>query len=263
MTIKSILTSILVAAFVLCFCLAIPAQEKKGTAAPVQSNASPAKKSADDAKDEALKLLNPDEKIHRSPIQAKKLGHVHTELFGIEAEGATFVYVFDRSASMSEPKNRPINAAKEELLKSLEPMERVHQFYIVFYNEAPRMFQPGGEKGKLVFANDDNKEAAKKFVNAIAPEGGTNHRAALDVALKIRPDVIFLLTDGDAEDDLTAHDLERIDKVNNGISQIHVIQFKGDFPTGPNLQKLAKENRGEFKSVKVGDLMKKINDAKK
>jgi hypothetical protein len=228
-----------------------------------QGPKAPAQKSADDAKDEVLRLLNPDEKPHRSPIQAKKQGHVHTELFGIEAEGATFVYVFDRSASMSEPENRPINAAKKELLKSLEPLERVHQFYVVFYNEAPRVFQPGGEKGKLVFANDENKDAAKKFINAVAPEGGTNHRAALDVALKIRPDVIFLLTDGDAEDDLTAHDLERIDKVNSGVSQIHVIQFNGDFPTGPNLVKLAKENRGEFKSVKVGDLLKKSEPVKK
>jgi hypothetical protein len=190
------------------------------------------------------------------PINSEptKLGQVRTKLFGIPAEGAKFVYVMDRSASMSEPKNLPLNAAKHELQQSLQPLGRVHQFYLVFYNQEPRIFQPAGDAGKLLFGTDQNKEAANRFINAIAAEGGTEHYAALTLALKMRPDVIFFLTDGDAADDLTADQLESLEKQNSGQSQIHVVQFASGQPTGERIKKLAQQNRGEFKEIDVREL---------
>jgi len=203
----------------------------------------------------ALDLLrSPDEQPTSPGVPPSQLGFVRTSLFGVAAEGAKFVYVFDRSASMSEPKHRPIEAAKAELLKSIAPLGRVHQFYLIFYNQQPRLFQIG-EGGKLIFGTDQNKAAAAKFIASVAPEGATGHRNALNLALKMRPDVIFLLTDGDANDDLSTADLAELEKQNGGATQIHVIQFTADLPTGENLPKLAKQNRGEFKSVPVKELL--------
>ena len=186
--------------------------------------------------------------------QPSQLGFVWTKLFGIEAEGAKFVYVFDRSASMSIARGKPMAAAKKELLASLAPLERVHQFYLIFYNQEARAFQPGADAGKLIFATDANKQAAEKYINGIQPEGATDHFMALSLALKMRPDVIFLLTDGDAKDDISAAELAQIAKQNATATKIHVIQFTADFPTGPNLRTLAKDNQGEFKSVSLKEL---------
>lgn len=185
---------------------------------------------------------------------ASQLGFVWTKLFGIEAEGAKFVYVFDRSASMSIARGKPLAAAKKELIASLTPLERVHQFYLIFYNQEVRAFQPGGDSGKLIFATDANKQAAERYINGIQPEGATDHYAALSIALKMRPDVIFLLTDGDAKDDLTEAELAQLAKQNGAATKIHVIQFTADLPTGANLRTLAKDNGGEFKSVSLKEL---------
>jgi len=209
------------------------------------------------ANEERLKKLLQGSDAGATPLSTlppSKLGFVWTKLYGIEAEGAKFVYVFDRSASMSIARGKPLAAAKKELIASLAPLERVHQFYLLFYNQETRAFQPGGEAGKLIFATDSNKTAAERFINGIQPEGATDHYAALSLALKMRPDVIFLLTDGDAKDDLSEAELAQLSKQNAAATKIHVIQFTADLPTGVNLKTLAKDNGGEFKTVSLKEL---------
>ena len=64
-------------------------------------------------------------------------GTTSTGVFGVEGEGSKFVYVFDRSGSMQGFQGRPLAAAKRELITSLESLESVHQFQVIFYNERP------------------------------------------------------------------------------------------------------------------------------
>lgn len=209
------------------------------------------------ANEERLKKLLQGSDAGATPLSTlppTKLGFVWTKLYGIEAEGAKFVYVFDRSASMSIARGKPLAAAKRELITSLTPLERVHQFYLLFYNQETRAFQPGADSGKLIFATDSNKAAAERFINGIQPEGATDHYVALSLALKMRPDVIFLLTDGDAKDDLSEAELAQLAKQNAAATKIHVIQFTADLPTGANLRTLAKDNQGEFKTVSLKEL---------
>jgi hypothetical protein len=168
-----------------------------------------------------------------------------TSMFGVEATGRKFVYVFDRSGSMGEPANRPLAAAKAELIQSLERLESVHQFHLIFYNTETRVFNPTGVRGRLVFGTDENKEAARRFIASISAEGGTNHYDPLLVAVRLRPDVIFLLTDGEQKDDLAGDDLAHIRRVNDGIAQIHVIQFASTPYASNSLKQLAAENRGQ------------------
>lgn len=58
-----------------------------------------------------------------------------TSVFGIEGTGARFVYVFDRSSSMNGYGGLPMANAKNELIKSLQGLGKVHQFQLIFYNE--------------------------------------------------------------------------------------------------------------------------------
>ena len=57
-------------------------------------------------------------------------GYARTKLFGLEAQGAKFVYVFDRSGSMGELGGKPLREAKKELLSSLNDLDQRQQFYI-------------------------------------------------------------------------------------------------------------------------------------
>lgn len=175
-------------------------------------------------------------------LLADERGEGQTQVFGVTGRGSRFVYVFDRSLSME---GAPLAAAKRELLASIARLERTHQFQIVFYNEKPRMMQPQ----RMFFADENGIGQAESFVRSITAAGGTDHLQALQLALRMQPDVIFLLTDAD-EPPLTAKQLAEIRR-NNGGAAINVIEFK----SGPNqdkgafLRHLADENRGQYKYV--------------
>jgi hypothetical protein len=175
-----------------------------------------------------------------------------TSVFGVAGEGSRFVYVFDRSGSMDDPGGTPLKAAKKELMESLSQLTDIHQFYIIFYNEAPRAFEAPTGRGKLTFANENNKNSAQAFVDGIRAEGGTNHFDALLLAVKLRPDVIFLLTDGEEKDGLSGEQLERLRKLNDGVAAIQVVQFTHG-PRGPDasLAKLARDNRGQHRVIDI------------
>ncbi len=185
----------------------------------------------------------------RKPINWSLLEHqenyTRTKVFGLEAQGNKFAYVFDRSDSMGDNGGKPLRAAKTELLASLNQLDEHNQFYIIFYNEEPKLFNPGPTKGQLVFATKENKQAAADFVASITADDGTNHMNALMEAIRLRPDVIFLLTDGEAKDDLTPAQLDRIDRTNGGSASINVIQFGAAARPGSSLTTLAKQNRGQ------------------
>lgn len=172
-------------------------------------------------------------------------GRVRTSVFGVSGEGYKFVYVFDRSGSMGGSGRTALDAAKSELLKSLADLSDIHQFEIVFYNEEPTIMQLVGP-GRMVFANDSNRQAAKRFVGSIPADGATDHEQALLLALRLRPDVIFFLTDAD-EPTLTRRQLAHLREVNGGRTAINTIEFGlGPSLGGENfLKRLARENGGQ------------------
>lgn len=176
-----------------------------------------------------------------------------TSMFGIEAEGAKFVYVIDRSGSMGIDGDRPLAAAKAELLRSIEKLDTVQQFQVIFYNERPRIFNPTGVPGRLAFGNDQNKAEVRRFLETVKAEGGTDHEAALAAAIHLRPDVIFLVTDGD-DPKLDARQLARIERMGAGII-IHAIQF-GTGPPQPRnfMAQLARQSAGRHVYVDVSKL---------
>jgi hypothetical protein len=180
-------------------------------------------------------------------------GRARTSLYGIEADGYKFIYVFDRSGSMGgSGKNTPLSSAKANLLASLESLGETHQFQIIFYNEKPTMFALAGHPDKLVFANSANKSTAAQFVRGIVADGGTRHEEALWMALKLQPDVIFFLTDAD-QPELSPAQLEKIHRANNGRCSINTIEFGLGPPIHKDnfLARLARENNGKYTYVDV------------
>lgn len=171
---------------------------------------------------------------------------VRTGIFGLEATGNRFVYVFDRSASMSEPGGRPLARAKKELLASIDNLGGVQQFYVVFYNQRQHLFNAADVRQRLVFATDDNKRAVRRFVEAVRADGGTRHFEAIMLALRLRPDVMFLLTDGEAADDLTAAEFDTLTRALAGTTCM-VVQFGGEGDErSPNLARLAALSGGKY-----------------
>jgi hypothetical protein len=173
-------------------------------------------------------------------------GQTTVEVFGVKGTGSSFVYLFDRSGSMEGYAARPLRAAKQELLQSLESLGSNQQFQIIFYNDSPVSFQPDQRPTGLLFATQRLKRSAVRFVESINGDGGTDHVTALKFALRFRPDVIFLLTD--AEGGLTGSELDVIASFNRGHTVINTIEFGEG--TGErsdrSLQQLATQHRGQY-----------------
>ena len=178
-------------------------------------------------------------------------GKARVSLFGLVGEGYKFVYVFDRSGSMGGEGRESLRAVKAELIKSLKGLDRVHQFQIIFYNQRPVIFNPSGTSGRLAFATEENKQRVVRFLDSIVAEGGTDHEEALRLAIRLHPDVIFFLTDGD-DPKLTPAQLEKINRRAAG-TIIHCIEFgPGPKPEGASfLADLARQNAGRYVYVNV------------
>lgn len=165
------------------------------------------------------------------------------QFFSAPVWGSRFVFVIDRSGSMST-RDR-LGAAKRELMGSLIKLPPETQFQIIFYNFKPELMRAGGNVSKLVYATDGNKTLATRFMNSIAPDGGTEHLPALKMALAMNPDVIFFLTDAD---DLKASHVKEVTDLNKDRARIHTIEFGvgAEVDRANQLRELANLNGGTY-----------------
>ena len=184
-------------------------------------------------------------------IAPREGGKGRTAMFGLVGEGYKFVYCFDRSGSMGGDRRCALRRVKAAIVESLKPLDTVHQFQIVYYNHRPAVFNPSGTRDRLAFANDENKERVARFLETIKADGGTDHESAIRLAIRLEPDVIFLLTDGD-DPDVTLNQLKKLERLSAGII-INTIQFG----TGPRtaksnwLSELARRTGGGYAYVNI------------
>ena len=181
-----------------------------------------------------------------------------TSFLGIEGQGNSFVYVLDRSDSMSAYQNTPLVRAKAELARSIESLGRVNQFQIIFYNENPTPFRGSlSGTGGLVLATDIDKRSAEEYVRGIKAFGGTNHYPALAAGLRMSPDVLFFLTDAN-EPALTSDQLKRLlDLADRAGTTIHAIEFGvGSRASGGGwIADLAQRTRGKYSYIDVASFI--------
>lgn len=176
-----------------------------------------------------------------------------TTFMGLRGTGTSFVYVLDRSASMLEFEGAPMRFAKRELLNSIQSLTPKNQFQVVFYNESPGSLNPGASGGKLLQANELNKDKAVRFVKAIAAQGGTEHIPGLKMGLSFTPDVLFFLTDAAEPAMSEAQLLELQARADRSLTTIHAIQFNRGPETndGGWIRALAEMNRGSYRYVDI------------
>lgn len=198
-------------------------------------------------------LLKPNGIGPSSSSQVPSAGE--TSFFNIKDSGRRFVYVMDRSGSMSN--HRAINVAKAELKSSLQSLDATQMFQVVFYNTGALEMRQPSDKRKLYAATEINRTIARQFIDTVSPDGGTNHMPALRMALRFQPEVVYFLTDAD-EPQLTAGELAEIKRINRGRARIHCVEFGvGERLASDNfLKRLARENGGTYRYRNVARFVK-------
>lgn len=173
-------------------------------------------------------------------------GSSAAEFFGIGGYGQTFVYVVDASDSMNE--NGKFDRARYELLRSIEQLASDQKFFVIFYNDAAYPMDADAP----VLATEKAFSKVADWVNRAEADNGTNPLPALLLALSMRPDAIYFLSDGQF-DPLTIQVLRARNKPTKRIGQrqipIHTIAFV-DYTTIGIMRTIARDSNGEHRFVR-------------
>ena len=125
---------------------------------------------------------------------------VSTSFFGVSGGGNHFVYLVDHSGSMLSVERDGFDVARAEVLRAVDQLREDQRFYVIFFAEqtrAMRLEDPQADEPRSVYATAENKAALRRWAMTVTPHKGAWPREALEKAFELRPDCIFLLTDGE------------------------------------------------------------------
>ena len=157
-----------------------------------------------------------------------------TTFFGIRARGQLFIYVVDCSGSMIDD-DRLIRA-KRELRRSVWSLQPPQRFKVIFYNDQS-IPMPGDPPRP---ADLTSKNQLNAWLRLIEPDGETDPRSSLALALSLRPDAVFLLSDGE----FPKGTVEAIARKNPRKIPIHCVDLGGT--GGDHLQRIARDSGGKY-----------------
>ncbi len=166
--------------------------------------------------------------------------------FGVRAQGRFFVYVIDCSESMIDEDR--FARATMEVRRSVLALQAPQQFEVIFYNEGATPM-PGGPQPRP--ADMRNKNQLLAWLRLVDPDGGTDPRSALRQALSLRPEAVFLLSDGE----FSPGTVEAVAHFNPHRIPIHCVDLSGG-DGGDHLRRIARESGGKF-ALRPGSLQGK------
>ncbi len=181
-----------------------------------------------------------------------------TQFCGVDGGGKHFVYLVDSSNSMGSG----FQSARAELLASIDQLKPDQRFYVVFFDEQPdymRVSDPNTDDDASVMATPENKKRLRTWAMNVEMNKGKAPYDVLPFVLKLRPDVIFLLSDGEFPDKIgqilrEQNRQENLFGDSGPISIVHTIRYHGrEGEEGRRAEAtmvaIAKENSGQYRHV--------------
>lgn len=194
--------------------------------------------------------------------------------FGVRADGDRILLLFDVSASVVTKAERagiPLERIQEETIKMIDALSISSQFSLIQFTGN---YMPFTEE--LIAATPGNKKLAKEWVrDKWITSGGLSASTAgavsnwegvvgvLERAAKMRPDVIFLISDasfqwrpggGNSYPDIPYDEIEdaveNIEKETRGEVPIHFIAFEPDEEDVKEWKRILRRSGGEFRELK-------------
>ena len=165
--------------------------------------------------------------------------------FGSTPQGRRIVFVVDNSRSMNHKHDSPAKTryrrVKVELVKSILEMPPESEFYVIFFcNETLPM--PARD---LQPATPELKDRYLRWVVQVDSGGGpTDPRDAMQTALRLQPDLIYFLTDGEFQRGVNL----KLLSIAQSRTVIHTFAF-GERLGEDVLKAIARKNRGEYKFI--------------
>ncbi len=183
-------------------------------------------------------------------------GPTMAKFFGTEVKARRILYMLDNSGGMR--KGGKFEALVRELQASVASLNPKQKFYVVFYSDTVYpLFFPRSVR-KFVTPNDRNRKTLAAWLDSVELCGGNAIDEALAAAEVIRPEVVFLLTDGD----LFTTDKKRALLLNSTDRRYKIHTFGlgvgENTKTATGLKQVAKANGGTFRAVPVTKDLKEL-----
>lgn len=169
--------------------------------------------------------------------------------FGLELTGERIVFVVDASQSMNAPypgesRNR-LGRVKFEIYHAVRRMTVDQKFFVVFFNTDP-IPMPAHD---LIPAEPELVRPFMEWIFKFRAHGKTNPETALLLALKLRPDKVYFLTDGD----FSYRSVRSVREANLARIPIHTVGFGGR-EGEMNLMEIVKDSRGTYQFIETPTL---------
>lgn len=162
--------------------------------------------------------------------------------FGTRGTASSVVFVVDMSGSME---NGRFIRAQQELVKSIHKLHVTQKFYVIFFNShAVPMFFPS-TAADLVAATPLMKRKVTRWINERRTGQGTDPEEALLLALSLKPELIYVLTDGEFPEN--CRELVKEKNTSGAVINTIALQSREGIPL---LQNIASDNKGVFLFVK-------------
>ena len=117
-----------------------------------------------------------------------------TQFFGSKSRGERFVFLIDNSGSMQQGR---LETTLLELQKAVGAMSAQQSFYVVFFSDqAYPMFYPQAVE-EMQPATRDNKRRLNNWLASVEMCVGGRLMDAMEMAVKLEPNVVYLLSDGE------------------------------------------------------------------
>jgi len=178
------------------------------------------------------------------------------KFFGTEITARRVLYMLDNSGGMR--KGGKFEALVAELQASVDSLDEKQEFYVIFYSDTVYpLFFPRSVR-RFVRANKKNRQTLAKWLDSVELCGGNAIDEALAAAAVIRPDAVFLLTDGD----LFTTDKKRKMLLSSDGRRYPIHTFGlgvgEQTKTAAGLRAVAEANGGTFRAIKISTEMKAL-----
>jgi hypothetical protein len=145
-----------------------------------------------------------------------------------------------------------LDYVKSELKRAIGELSEDDEFDVIFYSSGPPVEMP---TRRLVNATERNKQLAFQFIDGVIAQGETDPAGAIERAFAVKPDIIYILTDGEFDRAIVA----LVKRLNADAKvTVHTIGFlyrEGE----PILKQIADQNGGRYRFVSEKDLADLVN----
>lgn len=157
----------------------------------------------------------------------------------VSPDVGSVVFVIDKSGSMS---GQRLARTKAALIQSIHRLHPEQSFCVFLFDEMSVPLNPLNGKARLKPATKNNIQKVAELIEEVSASGGTEPHAALEAAIRLRPELIILLSDGDFDPGIVV----RISELNGQQRPMGRIDCIGLDENILTLRELARQNHGIY-----------------